>query len=80
MQFEPGSTVLVMCADEDHAADLLGQLYDAGVDAVGPVTTAEVALVRAAQTGPTDAILVGPGIGAHSVAELADELPTYSDA
>jgi hypothetical protein len=74
MQFEPGSTVLVMCTDEDYAAELLGQLYDAGVDAVGPVTTAEVALLRAAQTGPTDALLIGPTTGEYDVQELAEVL------
>lgn len=74
MQFEPGSTVLVMCADEDQAADLLRQLYDADVNAVGPVTTAKVALVRAAQTAPTDAILAGPTIGEYDVHELAEVL------
>lgn len=74
IMFEPGSTVLVVCADEAHAAGLLGQLYDAGVSAVGPVTTAQLALLRTAQTGPTDAVLVGPTLGEASVSQLAEVL------
>ena len=74
MQFEPDSTVLVICADEEEAADLLRELYDAGVNAVGPLTTAEVALARTAQTAPTDAILAGPTALDHDMLELAEVL------
>lgn len=74
LDFETGSTVLVMCADEAQAADLLRQLYDAGVNAVGPVTTAKMALMLTAQAAPTDAILAGPTTGETDVLELAEVL------
>jgi len=73
MTFEEGAT-LVVCSNEDAAAQLTREFYDRGLSAIGPVTTASMALTLAAAAGPRRAVLVGPTSGARDAETLAGEL------
>ena len=70
----PHGPVLVICADEGVATDILIRLYDLGVSVVGPASTARLALALAGQTLARSAILVGETTGQRTAAELAEEL------
>lgn len=66
--------VLVICSDARYAYEVLGKLFDAGVNAVGPVSTAAMALAIAAQTSPSLAIVANPPTGRRNAAETARDL------
>ena len=69
-------TILVVCADPEKAADILQRLHDGGANAVGPVSTAGLALTLVAQTTPRSAILAGETTGRRPAADLARDLTT----
>jgi proteasome assembly chaperone (PAC2) family protein len=67
-------TVLVVCADADRCAEIVGKLHDEGAAVVGTAHTAGLALALTAQTGPRSAILVGETAGRRTAGELAEAL------
>lgn len=67
-------TVLVVCSDADHSQKIMNQLYADGINSIGPVSTAGLALALAGQTQPTVAIVATPPTGRRGSAELADRL------
>ena len=69
-------TILVVCADPEKAAEILQRLHDGGANAVGPVSTAGLALALAAQVTPRSAILAGETTGRRRADDLARELTT----
>ena len=74
MELDRTESILVVCADEDASSSLLTWLHDGGFSAVGPVSTAAMALALAAQSAPRAAILIGETTGRRDASELADEL------
>jgi len=69
-----GSTVLVVCNDEAQSTRIIDSLQELGCGVVGPTSRASSALVLAAQTPPTVAVVAGPLAGRRSPGELAREL------
>lgn len=67
-------TVLVVCADADRCAEIVGRLQDDGASVVGSAHTAGLALALTAQMTPRSAILVGETAGRRSAGELAQAL------
>ncbi|MBU1376232.1 MAG: hypothetical protein KKE02_19855 [Alphaproteobacteria bacterium] len=67
-------TILVVCADAGKSAEILQRLHEGGASAIGPVSTAGMALALAAQTGPRSAILAGELTGRRDATALAREL------
>jgi hypothetical protein len=53
---------------------VLQRLYDAGLSAVGPVSTARLALAMTAVTFPTVALVASPPTGRRNATELAEVL------
>jgi len=74
MNLDRAESILVVCADEDASSSLLTWLHDGGFNAVGPVSTAAMALALAAQSAPRAAILIGETTGRRDASELAEEL------
>lgn len=74
MKFDVARSILLVCADDATASSMLQRLHDQGLQAVGPVSTAGMALALAAQTTPGTAILVGETTGRRDASELALEL------
>lgn len=70
----PSSPVLLICADEDTATDVLQRLYERGISVVGPAATARLAMALAGQTFARSAIMVGETAGRRTAAQLAEEL------
>jgi len=67
-------TILVVCADPDRCAEIIGRLHDDGASVVGTAHTAGIALTLTAQMAPRSAILVGETAGRRSADELARAL------
>jgi hypothetical protein len=74
MNLDRTESILVVCADEEASSSLLTWLHDGGYSAVGPVSTAAMALALTAQSAPGAAILVGETTGRRDASELAAEL------
>ncbi|MGH6909641.1 MAG: hypothetical protein ACREE0_06470 [Phenylobacterium sp.] len=74
MILDPTGSILVVCADEAASSSLLSWLHDGGFNALGPVSTAGMALALAAQSAPGAAILVGETTGRRDAGALAAEL------
>ena len=66
--------MLVVCSDEEYAANILEKLIESGYSVVGPVQTAGVALAMAAQTIATVAVVARPPTGKRGARELAAAL------
>jgi DNA-binding NarL/FixJ family response regulator len=67
-------TVLIVSNDEVYSHSLIGELQDLGINVVGPVSRANMALALAAQTPPDLAIVAQPLTGRRDAEELAREL------
>ncbi len=67
-------TVLLVCGCPEMAEDLLGRLYRHGIGVVGPAPTAGVAMMLAAQTIPTVAVVAGPPQGRRDAAAFGRDL------
>lgn len=67
-------TVLVVCSDSVIAEDLLHSLFQGGVNAVGPVDSARMALALVTQNQPTLAVIAKPPTGRRGAVELAQAL------
>ncbi|MDO9433646.1 MAG: hypothetical protein V4820_02420 [Pseudomonadota bacterium] len=67
-------TVLVICDDQNYSSEILTRLSFEGMNSLGPVSTAGMALALAAQTKPTLAIVAGTPTGRRGGAELASKL------
>jgi hypothetical protein len=74
MNQEAAHTVLLVCESESLTAEILGRLFEAGVNVVGPVHSASMALAMAAQAAPTMAIVASPPSGRRKASELAHDL------
>lgn len=66
--------ILVVCGDAERSTEILQRLHEGGANALGPVSTAGLALALTAQVTPRSAILVGQTTGRRSAEELAREL------
>lgn len=66
--------ILVVCGDAQRSTEILQRLHEGGANALGPVSTAGLALALTAQVTPRSAILVGQTTGRRSAEELAREL------
>lgn len=71
---DPIETILLICDDETRATRLMAALDAAGLNVVGPFTTAGLALAVTAQTGPTVAVLASQTTGRRSAEQLAQTL------
>jgi hypothetical protein len=67
-------TILLVCDCEHSTTDILDKLYLGGFSVVGPVPNARMALLMAAQTVPTIAVVASPPNGRRNAAELANDL------
>ncbi len=67
-------TVLVVCSDGNYSSEIIQCLHAGGMNSVGPVSTAGLALALAGQTAPTIAIVASPPTGRRGGAELAARL------
>jgi hypothetical protein len=67
-------TVLVVCNDSALADELLESLFRNGVNAVGPVDSARMALAIATHSQPTLAVIANPPTGRRGAVELAQVL------
>ena len=74
MQDMTSETVLVVCNDSRLADELLEALFRNGVDAVGPVDSARMALAVATHAQPTLAVIANPPTGRRGAVELAQAL------
>ncbi len=74
MQDMTSETVLVVCNDSKLADELLEALFRNGVDAVGPVDSARMALAVATHAQPTLAVIANPPTGRRGAVELAQAL------
>lgn len=74
MQDIGSETVLVVCSDASLADDLLQRLYQNGVNAVGPVDSARMAIAIATHGQPTLAVIANPPTGRRGAVELAQAL------
>lgn len=74
MQDMTSETVLVVCNDSKLADELLEALFRNGVDAVGPVESARMALAVATHAQPTLAVIANPPTGWRGAVELAQAL------
>ena len=67
-------TVLVICDDLNYSSEIIRRLSFEGMNSMGPVSTAGMALALTAQTKPTVAIVAGTPTGRRGGAELASKL------
>ena len=67
-------TVLVVCSDAKLADHLLDSLFQNGVNAVGPVDSARMAIAVATNAQPTLAVIANPPTGRRGAVELAQAL------
>ncbi len=67
-------TVLLVCSDPVFATRALAGFFRAGYPIVGPVATASMALMLAAQTAPKVALMARPLTGRRNVRDLARDL------
>lgn len=67
-------TVLVICDDQNYSSEIIRRLSCEGMNSIGPVSTAGMALALAAQTSPTVAIVAGAPTGRRGGPELASKL------
>ena len=67
-------TVLVICDDRNYSSEIMLRLSSEGMNSIGPVSTAGMALALAAQTRPTVAIVAGTPTGRRGGVELASKL------
>lgn len=67
-------TILLVCGSEAVSVDILGKLYDNGINVVGPAANASYALAMAAQIFPTIALMASPPLGRRNAVQLAEEL------
>ncbi len=74
MQDMTSETVLVVCNESRLADELLEALFRNGVDAVGPVDSARMALAVATHGQPTLAVIANPPTGRRGAVELAQAL------
>ena len=66
--------VLVVCDDGDYSSEIIQRLAAGGMNSLGPVSTAGMALALAGQMAPTVAIVAGAPTGRRGSAELASKL------
>lgn len=67
-------TIIVICGSAVCAEQILSSLFEADVRAVGPASTARLALTLAAVTSPTLALIAEPPTGARGSTALAQAL------
>lgn len=67
-------TVLLVCSDPIFATRVLTSFFRAGYPIVGPVASASMALMLAAQTAPQLALVARPLTGRRNARDLARDL------
>jgi hypothetical protein len=74
MPHEITGPILLICDEESRSYDIMGRLHRAGLDVLGPVTSAAQAMALAGQQSSTVAVVASRPTGRRDAFELARDL------